>query len=317
MTILIMPEASEVRHLTDQLEKILIGRSIKKVQMISSFNGKSRYEKLPTSIIENFRDLLPLKFLRFTTKGKYILIDLAKVNEKIASAHMIIHLYMTGKVTQDYHKLHSHYKFEMDDDIEKFNTFYYSDYRRFGYVKFITDLDEFQSIVTAIAPPLVFGDTPLTLKGFLSRMNVLAKSRSKHSFLMARIMDQKTICSGIGNYLIAESFYRAKIYPWVTINQLEEQDLRNLFQELENCINEAYQDHGMSLRDYADANDKKGTYQDKLKCYGRKIDDDGNVVVKMVNKKDKRTNKVKKITPHGRTLHWVPSVQTIGNESVI
>lgn len=288
--------------------------------MISNFEGKGRYEKLPKKLLEDFKSVLPLRFIRFETKGKYILIDLAKRKEKKSSAHMIIHLYMTGKLTQDFNK-HSHYKFQMEDEKEEFNTFYYSDYRRFGYVKFFSDqsgpdsdIKAYQKILDGIAPPLVFGDNPLTSDQFVDKIKKMAKGRSKNVLLMSKIMDQKSICSGIGSYLIVEGFYRSKIYPWVTMDRLDKKDLLNLFYQLESSIKEGYTHHGMSLRDYADTKDKKGSYQKELKCYGRKTDDEGNKVIVMVNKKVKKGKPKRTRTPHGRTLHWVPCVQIVGAE---
>ena len=114
------------------------------------------------------------------------------------------------------------------------------------------------------------------------------------------LMDQKHV-SGVGNYIKSESLYISKISPHRKLKDINEDELKSLFNAIKKVIISSYKSQGMSLRDYKDFEDKPGEYQFKLVVYGRKFDDLGNKV-KTETTKDKRTT------------HWVPEVQIQANK---
>ena len=65
----------------------------------------------------------------------------------------------------------------------------------------------------------------------------LWKSLSKRRLLIKLLRDdQKTCCSGIGNYLIAEIFYQARLHPKVKLSDLSEDDWLSLFHTIREIV---------------------------------------------------------------------------------
>ena len=90
------------------------------------------------------------------------------------------------------------------------------------------------------------------------------------------LMDQKHV-SGVGNYIKSESLYISKISPHRKLKDINEDELKSLFNAIKKVIVSSYKSQGMSLRDYKDFEDKPGEYQFKLVVYGRKFDNLGDI----------------------------------------
>lgn len=114
--------------------------------------------------------------------------------------------------------------------------------------------------------------------GGISETNFInALKKRQRSMIGAAIMDQKTL-SGIGNYLRAEILYTAKIDPRRKLASISDKEYHKLYKACTRIFNENV--------------DNK--YE--IKVYEKQ--------------KDKHGNKVKTEKIGGRTLYWVPSVQT-------
>ena len=98
------------------------------------------------------------------------------------------------------------------------------------------------------------------------------------------------IISGCGNYIKAEVLYYAGISPLRKVGSMTEEESDKLFEGLRIIPRISYNHKGLSLRDYADHNGKKGYYEAKLRVYGQKY--------------AKRTK-----TSDGRTTYWDPHKQ--------
>ena len=90
----------------------------------------------------------------------------------------------------------------------------------------------------------------------------------------------------------SESLYRSGISPHNFVKDIEDNSLEKLFISLRNVMKESYLCQGATISTYYDINNEKGKYNFKFLVYGRKTDDEGNIVIK-------------EKTPDGRTSHWV------------
>jgi uracil-DNA glycosylase len=173
---------------------------------------------------------------------------------------------------------------------------YYHDARSFGTLKFSTSrlalLEKLQSLGPDILKP-----TTTTERDFVQILSSSTSSMNICKFLM----NQAKI-SGIGNYILAEGLYRARIDPFASLDELDEQQQRRLFRELQAVAMASYQ----SKRAYQfnkrprGGQEQMGEEQEKyepklfeLQCYGRKFGlACGQPVIKEMN------------GPHGRTIWY-------------
>ena len=105
----------------------------------------------------------------------------------------------------------------------------------------------------------------------------------------------------MGNYILADGLYRASIDPFATLKEIDEEEQRRLFRELQNVALESYAAQGMTRQKggvYANVDGSKGQFEMKLQCYGRQICPKGNLIIKDTN------------GPHGRTI-WYSKEQLI------
>ena len=122
-------------------------------------------------------------------------------------------------------------------------------------------------------------------------------------------MDQ-TKTSGIGNYILAEALYRARVHPFARVGDLDEEMIADLYTEIRDISNHSFasQQEGMQTRakrakgcgaGYIHSGSSSRQFEFKLLVYGQKSDPLGHRVRREEG-------------AHGRTIHWVPEVQTRG-----
>jgi uracil-DNA glycosylase len=90
--------------------------------------------------------------------------------------------------------------------------------------------------------------------------------------------------SGIGNYILSEGLYRAKVDPFASLGELSQQHLLSLFRELRAVCRESFQ---------SQRSRKSSDFKFELQCYGRKTCIQGKPVFREID------------GPHGRTIWYV------------
>ena len=101
--------------------------------------------------------------------------------------------------------------------------------------------------------------------------------------------------SGVGNYLLAEGLYKAKIDPFASLFEISEQKRRDLCRLLHATAQESYAAKGVTRPSggtYLDLNGKRGEFAFQLECYGRDVATNNQPVIRERN------------GPHGRTIWY-------------
>ena len=82
-----MPELPEVETITRQLNEVLVGQRIVKIEVVSkkSFGG-------------NPKDVEGEKIVLVRRRAKMAIIELASSDQRLASSYLLIHLKMTGQL---------------------------------------------------------------------------------------------------------------------------------------------------------------------------------------------------------------------------
>ena len=265
-----MPEGPECRLTVDYLNKALGGKQL----LDWVFCGGGYTEEYPEGY-EEFDKALPLKVKKIACKGKFIYFTLVDTKEK---EYYILHsLMMTGRWQRDYD---DYCKWFLDLEGDK--TIWFRNPRSFATLVFTTDYDVLETKLATLGPDIMTRE--FTLPKF-KKLACKYPKRNVTSFLM----DQQVI-AGCGNYIKAETLWYASVSPLRKVSSLKERELELIYEGLRIISRVSYNRKGLSLRDYADENGRKGYYGSELKVYGKKY--------------AKRTK-----TADGRVTYWDPQKQ--------
>lgn len=295
-----MPEGPEIRVISEYLNKVWSDKLI--VGM--GWDEKSKFNKTGVKGIDLVK--VPCRVIGVFPRGKCIIIECINAINK--TIYLVSQLGMEGKWIHQKDK-YSNFRIYFGN-INKDNTkyeiqdrWYFSDQRHFGHFNAYSTLDE---ICKAHGPcflttALVFNHTIkqeslrpyqelATLDAFKDKIRY---GRIKNKQICDFVMEQKYF-SGIGNYLRAEIFYRARLDPHKQLSEFTDENINDLYECIIQQMLIAYGARGLTIKSYWDPEGHAG--QCPLQVYNQTLDPYNNQVHKF---KDKSK----------RTVHWVPSIQ--------
>jgi len=246
-----MPELPEVETIKKSLKSKLIGQKLKNIIVFNKdFIFKNK--------IKNLNTLVNTKLLSIERKGKYLIFFFEK-------EFLLFHLGLTGtllllsdkdkeKIT-DKEKRHLILNFQFET-----HELIYSDIRKFGKIKKakieeIFTLKELKNL----------GKDALEVD-FKEFKNIFLK---KNRNIKNLLMDQKVV-SGLGNIYVNELLFRTQISPFKNSKDLKEEEIKRLFFQMKKLLKEAISFRGSSIKNYVDAQGKKGGFQNRFLVYGKK-----------------------------------------------
>lgn len=257
-----MPEGPEIRTDADQLDFFLSNRTLISIKHISS-----TFEKRCKGVSE-LQKVLPLVVDKVRARGKKLFIFF-RSNESSNPWFLVFGYGMTGNIGQVQQK-HSHLEFCMGRSWIGFNSWFYSDIRRFGTFEASSDPKVLDCYFSEIAAPAVLGYRheknfkSISLSEFEENIK-----KFSNAFLAVKLMDQNSICSGIGNYILSEVLYEAHLDPFVKCKELDDEEMEALWNAIHKIMLSSYKHQGMSMSDYVNADGESGTFEDILSVYGK------------------------------------------------
>ena len=249
-----MPELPEVEVLRRDLEREVVGKKIKSVEVTGTRSVRRHKNK------KEFIALLEgRKIVAVQRRGKYLVLRLD------GPEALIVHLGMSGqllraKSAREKAPKHTHVVIHFTQG----GLLRFVDPRTFGEM-FVTKYDELEEQVEELAH---LGLDPLETAiswDLFGRM--LA---DKHARLKSLLMDQKFI-AGIGNVYSDEILFQAGL-KWDRMSDaLSQQEIRRLYRAIFETLQDAVKYRGSSLADeqYVDLFGNKGEYQLHHKVYAR------------------------------------------------
>ena len=289
-----MPELPEVETIVKDLNK-----TVKGLKITGVWTDWKKIIKKP-SYNEFVKQIKNRKILKAKRRAKYILINLSNnktliIHQKI-SGHL---LYGKWEVKGGEIKILSNGSLKEDSQNRFIRFILYlnngkmlglSDLRRFGKALLIdTDkVEKLEEIEKLGLEPL---DKNFSFKKFKSRL-VRRKSGIK------KILMNQNIIAGIGNIYSDEILFDSKIHPLKQIQNLEEEDLKRIYNSIKKILRRAVVLRGDSMSDYRDLAGKKGRYQDIQKVYQREGE-----------KCYRCKGEIKRIKIGGRSAHFCPRCQ--------
>lgn len=267
-----MPEGPEVKRMGYDLSQKISDEILQGVTVLSG-----RYSKKP---VEGWVDMcrnLPTKVVGVGVHGKFLYV-LTSSGVNVWST-----LGMTGQWSN---KLTSHSRVSLSFKSGK--TVYFNDQRNFGTLKFVYGGHPLKEKLKKLGPDMFSSET--TCKIFIERF------RKKEKWNITKAMMNQSVVSGIGNYIKAETLWLSGISPLRFVADVTDNELSLLYQAVKDVMYTSYKTGGATFLTHKNFSGEPGDYSNRFLCYNRKMDAEGNKVIKTP-------------TPDGRTTHWAPNKQ--------
>lgn len=219
-----MPEVVEVAVTAFYLNKKLTGKELHNVNILGG-----RYSRHPIPNLEQFKKKLPLKITGVQSKGKFMWVTL---QSKDGKEYYIMNTFGLAGEWGFTKQQHSGVEFVLKTSSNNSNgkeyKLYFTDPRNFGTIVFTNDRKDILNKLNSLGPD--FLKQPFTSDQFCSRVEnyvvlpngKISESKRKKEIVKV-LMDQTKnggIGSGLGNYLVVESLYRAEISPYKTMYEI-------------------------------------------------------------------------------------------------
>ena len=247
-----MPELPEVETIRRELEKEVVGKKVKTVE-VSGTRTVKRQKKA-----EFKTGLEGAKINGVQRKGKYLLLPLD------TGSVLVVHLGMSGQllraVPKDPVAKHTHVTVSFTQG----GQLRFVDPRTFGEL-FLATPDEITSQVEELSTLGVDPvETPMSWVDFGHLL------RSRNMKVKAFLTDQSLV-AGIGNIYADEILFDAGLRYDRETASLTTQEIRRLYRSVVEILHEACKYNGSTLADaqYVDIFGKPGTYQDHHQVYDR------------------------------------------------
>lgn len=248
-----MPELPEVETIRRELERDVVGKRVKAVEVTNNRSiRRHANRKQFTSRIEG------TKVTSIERKGKFLLL-------KLDSADLVVvHLGMSGQLrrvpSKEPMEKHTHVVITFTQG----GQLRFVDPRTFGEM-FVTSPDELTDVFPELAE---LGIDPVE-----EPMSWVTFGQLLHTHKMklkAFLMDQKII-AGIGNIYSDEILFAAGLRYDRMSDSLTTQEIRRLYRALVETLHDAIKYGGSTLSDeqYVDIEGKAGEYQDYHQVYDR------------------------------------------------
>ncbi|MFZ5845031.1 MAG: bifunctional DNA-formamidopyrimidine glycosylase/DNA-(apurinic or apyrimidinic site) lyase [Patescibacteria group bacterium] len=242
-----MPELPEVETIRLQLSSVLVGKTIKSIEVRKAklWRGDRAW-------------VIGKKIVRLRRYSKLLVIDLTD------NFSLAIHLKLTGRLVYEKLKVswdvdyptdkHTHIVIAFSDR----SKLYFHDLRQFGYIQ-VVESNTVESL------PYVSSLGPEFFRNLdLGTFTKIIKKGTRPVKLV--LMDQQRL-AGVGNIYANESLWCAKIYPKRRANALSDEQIAGLFHCLEKIFKQAIVWKGASDNDYRDAFGEKGHVQEHFNVY--------------------------------------------------
>ena len=257
-----MPELPEVETVKRGLERLIIGKTIKKVTHDTP-------RSFPNAAADVRGFLIGAKIIKVRRRAKVLIIELS------SEYSLVTHLKMTGQLVfvgeERFGAGHPNESLveQLPDkstrvtfDFEDNSKLFFNDQRKFGWMRLIPTLEVPNiDFMKKVGPEPLEAD--FTWQQFAERFERRAKTSIK-----AALLDQ-TVVAGVGNIYADESLWGAKIHPKRLVGSISEVEFKKLYNELREVMNLAIEKGGSSNQNYINAEGKKGSYMDFARVFRR------------------------------------------------
>jgi formamidopyrimidine-DNA glycosylase len=242
-----MPELPEVETIRRQLEPEVVGRRIRRLNVLDERWTRPRD---PAGVE---RAVTGRRVEAVERRGKYLILRLE------GDLALVMHLRMTGNIVVDRSTATPPYlraRIELDDG----SVVWFTDARRFGQgvVLEAGEIDAFFAERLGIEP----------LSPDLTAEALCRLARGRRAPLKSFLLAQGGI-AGIGNIYADEALHRAELHPLSPAGSLRPEDCERLREGIVEALEEGLRNGGASVDDYRDARGERGTMQEEFLVHTR------------------------------------------------
>jgi len=241
-----MPELPEVETVKRVLEKIVIGRSIKDVDILRKNNVHSD----PQEFISSLRGE---KFLSMSRIGKFLIFHMS--HDKV----IISHLRMEGKyyevMENDSNTKYARVVLHLDNG----HKLCYDDSRCFGYLKLSDEKSYLKDKEIAKLGP----------EPWDADVNTIMKQVNRCSLPIKSALLSQELMTGLGNIYVDETLFASKIHPLTPANKINKKEWETIKREASRILKEAIVSGGSTIKSYHPGKDIDGNFQSQLLAYGK------------------------------------------------
>jgi formamidopyrimidine-DNA glycosylase len=298
-----MPELCEIALTCEALRSALCGKLL---LSINAFDGT--YAKKGGDIEGGgqLSDRFPVRVDRIDARGKFVWFELKTLATE--SAGNIMNTFgLEGRWS--FTKIpHSRVLFTFFDERQKTIThLWWADMCNYGTLLYSPTSDKLVAKRERLATDLLRDEH--TEGGLWATLQKLQGSRKwPQKTIVQLLMDQESLCSGIGNYLAPEILYRARVSPWRTVDSIDKKTFGQIYSAICVTIRNAYlynetryidhlKAHKPMLNPFPQHDDGSSSFS--LSVYRKKTDPLGNKVV------DERI-----LTNRPSKTYWCPKIQS-------
>lgn len=273
-----MPELAEIELIIKQL-KVLKDSTITSINLLGG--------KVSTNLkdqAKQFDKQLPVSVKNVGSRGKFMWIELWEDDHKVNISYIGFHLGLVGRLridTEPITKKYDNILFIFEQKNKQKKSQYYlsfNDYRNFGNVYLMTEMDYIQHI-DKIGLPIN------KLKNWEQFRDIMKKTRKGNKMPISRVLLMQNIISGIGNYMRNEALYVTKLSPHTLKSEMTDDNYKRLFDSLIDVYNWA------------------------IKCQVKEVDYNKTGFKVYKQKRDPQGNPVTMEKLAGRSIYWVSKVQ--------
>jgi len=252
-----MPELPEVETIRRQLNEVLVGKKIKRVEVLreKSFGGDpkrlvgweiSRVDRKSKLIEIYFKNREEILIVHLKMTGQLVFVD---GEERVVGGHP------TADWVSNLPSKHTRVVLNFVDGSKLF----FNDLRVFGWMRMVNK-EKYEKEMRKTSPDVTEKEFSLE---YLTE--VLKKSKKAVKLVL---MDQEKI-GGLGNIYANDALYLAKIMPNRKADSLSSLEIKNLLIAIREVINRGIKYGGASAANYVDTKGMGGTYQDHFLVYKR------------------------------------------------
>ena len=241
-----MPELPEVETVKRVLEKVVINRTIKGIDILRNSSVPGDRSLFVSSLIGE-------KFLSMSRVGKFLIFHLT--NDKV----IISHLRMEGKyyelLENEPNTKYARVVLHLDND----HKVCYDDSRCFGYMRLSDKKSYLKDKEIAKLGPEPWDADITTIMKQVKRMSLPVKSA----------LLSQTLMTGLGNIYVDETLFACKIHPLIPAKDISKKEWELIKKEASRILKEAIVSGGSTIKSYHPGKDIDGNFQSKLLIYGK------------------------------------------------
>jgi formamidopyrimidine-DNA glycosylase len=242
-----MPELPEVETIRRQLEPLVEGRRLERVEILDA-----RWSR-PLAPDELADAIVGRRVERLGRRGKYLVWHLSD------DVHLAQHLRMTGSVLCEPDPEPTHVRVRLQ--LRPKRRLVIVDPRRFGTGELLLGGDALESFFAAR-----LGYEPFDERFTAERLRALARGGTAP--IKALLLDQRRI-AGIGNIYADEALFRAAVHPLRPAGRLTREQYARLRETIMQALSEGIDARGATIDDFRHVDGVRGSFRDRFLVHRR------------------------------------------------